>query len=232
MIDLMKNVPFPLVLGRQGESNITQIVFDMHSLRQIYGDGVLSLVIKRPGDSTPVPVAVDVSGDTATWTVTSAETDVPGTGEAQFTYYVDDEVKKTIIYKTLVRPSLAAGGSAPDAYESWLDALSRIGGQIVTDKEDALSDIETAKDAAISDVAAAGVSATGSITDERDSAISRIQQEAETASGYAEAAASSATDADQSAEAAEQYARQAESYAENLHFSESGSGNVVISIGG
>jgi len=250
-IDLMKNIAFPLVLGRQGEGGVTNIVFDFSGLRQAYGDGSLYLVLKRQGEI--FPVALDVSGDLATWTVSNVETDVPGKGEAQLSYMVAGKIKKTIIYKTIVLPSLMASGPAPDPYNNWLDTLGAMGGQIAADKAsaqeaiaadktealsaietnkmDALGDIAGAKGGALEDITASQVNAVQAVTDAKDTAIGRIREEASVARQYAEAAEASAGNASQSAQDAEEYARQAQSYAENLHFTESNTGDVVISIG-
>ena len=263
--DLMGQT-FTLYLGRQGENNARALTFDLSAIRQKYGNGNLSLALKRPGDARPFPVVVDVSGDQAIWTVSNVETDIPGIGEAQFTYTVDGVIKKTVIYRTKVEPSLTPlSEKAPDPFDNWLDELSSIGGQIVADKAEALeniadartgalSDIEAARADAVSDIESAEADAVASVdsagrnaitavtqaradalTDvsaEATRAVNEIHKEAEDASGYADEASRSATEAKASEDAASDYADQARSYAENLHFTESSSGNIVISIGG
>ena len=253
---------FILYFGRQGEKNARTLTFDMYGLRAKYGNGTLTLALKRPGDSNPFPVAVDVSGNTAIWTVSNIETDIVGEGEAQFTYTVDGMIKKTVIYKTKVDPSLTPlSETAPEAFNNWLDELSAIGGQVVIDKAEALdaiadsrsgtlSDITDARTNAVNDVSTAKSDALGEIStalseslldisDARTAAVNAVHEEAVAASGYANDASGYANNASRSAEvalaseqAASGYADEARSYAENLHFTESSSGNIVISIGG
>lgn len=252
--DLMGQA-FTLYLGRQGEKDARTLTFDLSCMRKKYGDGTLALAMKAPTGGNPYPVAVDVSGDVATWTVSNVETDVPGVGEAQFTYTVDGVIKKTVIYKTLVDPSLTPlSEKAPDAFDNWLDELTQIGGQIVADKGEALTAISESKTEAIGDVQTAGTNAVNAVSSARTSAledlsttktetltdvsearteaVNAIHAEAEAAGGYAKQAEQAASDAQSSEQAAGQYAEEARSYAENLHFNESSSGNIVISVGG
>lgn len=263
--DLMGQ-PFTLYLGRQGEKDARTLTFDLSCMKKKFGQGTLALAMKSPAGGDPFPVAVDVSGDTATWTVSNVETDTPGEGEAQFTYTVNGVIKKTVIYKTKVDASLTPlSETAPDPFDNWLDELTQIGGQIVIDKAEALDDIADARSEALTDISGAKTEAVGDIqaagtnavnavlsartsaledlstattetlsdvSEAREGAVSTIRTEAEAASGYAEQAEQSASAAQASEQAASQYAEEARSYAENLHFTESSPGNIIISVGG
>ena len=272
------NIPsITLYLGRQGENNVKEISFDFSGLKNEFGDGTVSLVVQRPTDSEPYPVALDTVNEAAVWTVSNVDTSVEGIGKAQVTYTVNDQIKKSIIYKTKVLPSLKPESETPpDAFENWLDTLGNLSGQIVADKAQALIDIETARVNslddiesdrvnAIADIQKAGntakdevlqtktqsldaisqaqSSALNSISEGRASALQEIetqggaavksaQQYAQAANESAQSASGYAEDAQGYVEDAERYAKQAESYAENLHFSDDGTGNVSITIGG
>lgn len=155
-----------LYLGRQGENNVKEISFDFSGLKNEFGDGTISLVVQRPTDSEPYPVALDIVDESAVWTVSNVDTSVEGIGKAQVTYTVDDQVKKSVIYKTKVLPSLKPESEMPpDAFENYLDTLGNLSGQIVADKAQALSDIETAR-----------VNSLDDIKDERADVIMDIQE--------------------------------------------------------
>lgn len=289
MIKLKESPSLVLYLGRQGENGVRTLNFDFSDFRERFGDGVLSLVMRRKVTEDPYPIALDIIPQSiAVWTVSNVETDIVGSGEAQFIYTVGGNVKKTVIYKTRVDASLTpVSETAPEAFQNWLDRLAEIGGQISTDKSVALEEIESAeaealqaigldksnalqaisdsrsgalqaisvdlanaiqdirtdKTDAIETIQTNKINALNAISDSRLSALDAIDAEKESALqdmgdlvddawGYSESARVSSEDAEGFAGDAERYARQAESYAENLHFTDTGAGNIKITIGG
>lgn len=232
MIDIMKNQQLTLKLGRQGENDATVITFDLTGLKEEFGEGILALLMQRSGDANPFPVTIETTENTAVWTVSNVETSIPGIGRAQITYTVDNVIKKTVIYNTLVEPSLVSESETPpDPYNSWLDTLTQIGGQIVIDKTEALDDIADAKAEALSDVSSAKTTALSDISTARTEAISAVQAETSRAQEYADDASRYKEEAEEARWLAQEYVDQARSYAEGLHFDESTSGNIVIHIG-
>lgn len=152
-ISIGNNPPVTLYLGRQGENNVKEILFDLSYLKQEFGDGSVSLVMQRPTDSEPYPVALDIVDGSAVWTVSNVDTSVDGIGKAQVTYTINEQIKKSVIYKTKVLPSLKPESETPpDAYENWLDTLGNLSGQISADKAQALIDIETARVNSLDDI--------------------------------------------------------------------------------
>lgn len=243
-IEVKSNPTMSLYLGRQYENNVTEITFDFKKLKDEFGDGVLSLIYQKPGSTTPYPIVLDIRGDTATWWVSSADTDVVGEGEAQLTYTVGSQIKKTVIYKTKVNRSIGPSSQTePDDFGTWLDRIAELGAQVVTDKAEALEEIDAAKDASLESIAAkereavshvsdAESSALADIEAKRQSALQVIDDRVDDAREYASDAESFANDADVSAALAKKYADDAKAYAENLHFSDAGDGDISITIGG
>lgn len=138
VIDLSVERSVMLNLGRVGENNITEFVFDYTNWTDEFGEGVLSLVLKRQGDAEGYPKSMTVKSGQSTWVVDSTDAGVEGIGEAQLTYTVNGDVKKSVIYLTRTCPSIEPVGPAPDPYQSWLD-------QMIEAKEDAENAAESAK---------------------------------------------------------------------------------------
>lgn len=108
-----------IILGRCGENNIRQIRINIQSLIDSFGDGNAVLSHKRSQDDIPYLVPIERDGNKIVWTVTSGDTNYPGVGECEIRWMVGDAIAKSIIYKTIVYPSL----SAPLPPNSWYDQM-------------------------------------------------------------------------------------------------------------
>ncbi len=141
VIDLSVERSVMLNLGRVGENGVTEFVFDYANWTEEFGEGVLSLVLKRQGDAEGYPKSMTVESGQSTWVVDSTDVGVEGIGEAQLTYTVNGDAKKSVIYLTRTCPSIEPVGPAPDPYQSWLD-------QMIEAKEDAENAADRAETAA------------------------------------------------------------------------------------
>ena len=112
-------------IGRRGENCAVCVVFDVSKWVAIYGDGNAELLHRRPGDAAPYPCVLTRDGDTVTWTITSADTDVVGYGEAELRWYAGETLAKSVIYRTVVRKALDDGAivDPPDPADDWLKQL-------------------------------------------------------------------------------------------------------------
>lgn len=70
-------------LGRRGENEATEVVFDVSSLVSTYGAGNPVLLAKRAQDSTAYPVSATSEEDSVTWLVNSADSAQASAEEAQ-----------------------------------------------------------------------------------------------------------------------------------------------------
>lgn len=111
-----------VILGRCGENNVLQIRINIQSLIDKFGEGNAILVHKRSQDNIPYLVPIDRDSNEIVWTVTSVDTNYPGVGECEIRWLVGDAIAKSIIYKTIVRPSLT-GESTPEPPDSWYDRM-------------------------------------------------------------------------------------------------------------
>lgn len=127
--------PIQIYLGKQFESGIKKIIFDVSSLISVYGLGSIEIVHKNP-DDVEYPVVIEkISDSEYAWEIKTADTYKNGFGEIQLTYFVDDAKKKTTIIQTVIGKSIGVLPVAPDVVRPYLDQITEIGAQVKTDKE-------------------------------------------------------------------------------------------------
>ena len=127
-----------LQLGRAGETGVRQVVFDLSGWLAELGPGHAALVVELPDDDRRYPIPIADADGVAIWTITAAETAVPGYGQAQLSYLVEDKVAKTQIYQTWVEASLSSTeDTPPEAQQGWVDRVLASGVQAQTAAESA-----------------------------------------------------------------------------------------------
>ena len=117
-----------LFIGRRGENEVTEVVFDFSEWQAEFGNGVIDLFVKRNGDSAAYPVVLSVDGTVATWLVTATDTNVADYGKAEYVYTVDGKIAKSAVFTFYVAEDIGqASGEAPDPYEDWIETLTGLG---------------------------------------------------------------------------------------------------------
>ena len=112
-----------LLLGRQGDNEVTAFAFDFSTLIENVGaGGVLELYVKRSDMNTPYIAETTVDGNIATWVVKNTDT-VAGNGQLEAKYILDGAVKWHRIYKTFTDVSMGESGSVPEPYEDWVQEV-------------------------------------------------------------------------------------------------------------
>lgn len=115
-----------LPLGRQTEHGVRQVWFDLTWLIKNFGEGTPVLVHQRTPDLSPYPVTAERVGNNLIWKIDETDTYFEGIGRAEIRWEVDnadDDVGKTVIYKTSVQKSLTSQTEIPDPLESWYEKL-------------------------------------------------------------------------------------------------------------
>lgn len=112
-----------LPLGRQGENEALQIVFDVSQLIADYGEGTAVLVAQRSQDVAPYTIVTTQSDKTVTWTISSTDTLYQGVGKANLMWNVNNTIAKTIDFDTYVFPSISGIVTVPDALQSWYNEM-------------------------------------------------------------------------------------------------------------
>lgn len=117
-----------LFIGRRGENEVTEVVFDFFEWQTEFGNGVIDLFVKRNGDSAAYPVVLSVDGTVATWLVTATDTNVADYGKAEYVYTVNGKIAKSAVFTFYVAEDIGqASGEAPDPYEDWIETLTGLG---------------------------------------------------------------------------------------------------------
>lgn len=117
-----------LFIGRRGENEVTEVVFDFSEWQAEFGNGVIDLFVKRNGDSAAYPVVLSVDGTVATWLVTATDTNVADYGKAEYVYTVNGKIAKSAVFTFYVAEDIGqASGEAPDPYEDWIETLTGLG---------------------------------------------------------------------------------------------------------
>ena len=112
-----------IYLGRQGEKQAREIVFDLSALREKYGAGTATLYHQRSKDPAPYLIA-ETTGTTMTWTVSETDTVYAGIGYCEFRYTFGAEgLSKSTMFATNVKASLSGDVIIPAALQAWYDAL-------------------------------------------------------------------------------------------------------------
>jgi hypothetical protein len=142
----------PIVIGRQGENQVTTIKFSIDALFPHIQNATYGLLHQRHGDAAPYPVATMAIGGYVNWVINSADVGKVGSGTAQLTAYKDGAVAKSIIFTTITLTSMGTT-DAPDPVQIYIDRIVRAGQEAVNAAADAE---ESAEEAASSAEAAAG----------------------------------------------------------------------------
>lgn len=112
-----------LPLGRQLEHGVREVWFDLTWLIENVGEGTAVLVYQRSKDVAPYVVTTQLHGNVLVWTVGDADTAYDGFGKAEIRWTVDENLAKTVTYRTNVLSSITAGEDVPEPLESWYDQM-------------------------------------------------------------------------------------------------------------
>lgn len=109
-------------LGRAGENDHTQVIFDTVVQQWIaeYPSAVIGLYNRPHGHEQAYPVAnIQQTGGTVIWTVKSADTSVEGRGQCELVAIAGETIVKSAIYDTNVLPALDGSATPPAPWEEW-----------------------------------------------------------------------------------------------------------------
>jgi len=112
-----------LPIGRQLEHGVRQVWFDLSYLIENFGEGTATLVHQRNQDLAPYIVTTEQTNTNLMWTIDETDTAYEGFGRAEIRWVVNDDLAKTVIYKTNVMKSLTAQTEVPEPLESWYDQM-------------------------------------------------------------------------------------------------------------
>jgi len=220
-----------IIIGRRSTYETQQVIFDVSWLVQTYGEGTAELLIKRPKDASAYPVVATLDGNTLTWTVSETDTQYRGHGECEIFWYVNGGLAKSCICGiTILRDIGDTTETAPDPYETWVETLSRLGAETLTNAQAA----EQSANNAAQSASEADNSAAAALESEENALNSENAAKAseQAAAASKQGAEQSATEAAQSANAAESSANDAQESADNASASADRAEQAAASIEG
>lgn len=179
-------LPDRILLGRQTENGARQVRIDCQPWLAQWPELNIEIWV-TPAVGDPYPVMPTMDGDTAVWTISSADTAHAGDGTMEVIGLLDGVKTLSVVTMTYVTASTTAvPGTTPEAYQGWVDQVLAAGAEAA----------ESAELAAVSEAKAA----------EHSTAAAESARQAEegnqAAKGAAGEAAGSAEAAERSAEAA------------------------------
>lgn len=190
-------------VGRQGEYNVRQIVFDLTAIAEAVGHGTAT-IIHYPIDGAPYTVpafagdsydAAVQDGNTLTWTIGQLATQHKNNGVAVVTWTTAAGLKKSRRFKTKCQPSIEVSDVEQAAQQAYIDQMATIAADIagsVQEAAGAVTDVNNAAAAgitAVGDAAAAAVQDVNSAVQSADSKIAEIRAAGDAAVAAASAAA-------------------------------------------
>ena len=185
-------------IGKIKENLVTEVELPAPG----FGGGSYAVLLRRPKEEQPYPVAARHEGGSLLWTVQTADTAIAGTGKLECRWYGDNgEVAKSQTYMVRITDGLPDPTEAPEAWEGFM-------GQVARDAQAAQTAAGEAKANADGAAASAGI-AQGAATE-----AGKLAGAAGEAANAAAAAASAASSAQAGAESAERNARAAAEAAE------------------
>ncbi len=145
----------PLVLGHQGENNVTEARFSVGLYKKQLPGCAFVLTHRRPGEASPSPVLTELNENELIWPITGSDTALCGQGLCQVNVTLNGRLMKSRLFDTRVLPALDPPGPAPAPWQSWVDQVICAGGQAqisaisaASSAADALENREMAEQAA------------------------------------------------------------------------------------
>lgn len=113
---------FPI--GRRGENNAREVVFDITYFKETFGDGTASLLVLRPDDEVAYPVTVTQSTNEVNWIVTSTDTERSGEGKIELQWSKNNVKVKSSTWGIIIEKDIGNSTvTPPDTPESWAERL-------------------------------------------------------------------------------------------------------------
>lgn len=124
-----------VTLGRVGENRVAQLLIDTSDWAREFPGGRLALFIERP-DGRKYIAAVENSGGSWAYTLTSADLAMAGRGRMQLQWMVDGQIARSKILDTVTMPSIMASEGPPGYPEQgYLEQMAAIGARAALDAD-------------------------------------------------------------------------------------------------
>ena len=123
-----------VTLGYQGENEYKRVAFDISDwIRTEGAGGDVLLFFKRPGETAPYPCDIEVNENIVYWTITAAETNIVGVGEAELQYRINSTIVKSKTIAFRIKESLT---DVEDVQSTWVEKVLKVYDDIYTTGEE------------------------------------------------------------------------------------------------
>jgi hypothetical protein len=173
------------ILGRVGEANCTQIVWDVESILTEWPDATIKCIVQRAGDTEPYQASLAESGNTRICVLSAVELAKEGKTTIELRALKDDMVSKSAFYFGRVLSSLQGEGDTPS--EPIADVLNQLEERVdaATKAMETVDAAVTRADTAVTKAETATKSAETAVTDAQ-TAIQTAKTAAENAQNVAD----------------------------------------------
>ena len=131
MIYKADGVHVTIPIGRVGERNVRTVEFDISDWITKFGEGSVSLLIRRSKEDVVYPALISRDGQTVTWNVSDTDTAVKGIGKGELIYTVNDKVKKGTVFNFMVSDALTGTSeNPPEPYKTYVEKVVEAVGKI------------------------------------------------------------------------------------------------------
>lgn len=119
------NLPTNLLLGHQGEKNVTSYEFDVSSWLEEYPSGLMTVNVRRPGE-TKLQVypatGITMSNGVLVWVVDDVDTALAGRGSISLTMSTPEitNVKSTPLIATVIKEGNICTAEVPPGIDQWV----------------------------------------------------------------------------------------------------------------
>lgn len=124
------DTPSVIILGRQGEKNASEVIWDITEWQKSYGTGKVTLLYTKEGaEISPYPCQISVSGGQVKWLISPADLSFAHRGKCQLVYSVGNEITaKSPVYQTRVQASLGDDiATPPESFTNWVNKIIESG---------------------------------------------------------------------------------------------------------
>lgn len=111
-------------LGRQGEHMTQTVKIDASAWLDRLPGCALAIACKRPGETEIYLPQISVNEGVITWYITDQDTALAGYGCGEVRAVKDGKTKKSVVFQTRIKPSLAGDGTAlPPVPPDWVQQV-------------------------------------------------------------------------------------------------------------
>ena len=115
-------------IGRIGENETTEVVFDISGWKETFGDnGTFEVLHQRPRDSAPYLCTIREDDNSIIWIIKNTDLAHRGQGVCNLIYTVDNKVAKSDIFTTVIGTALIGGPTPPEPWTDWVEKVIEAG---------------------------------------------------------------------------------------------------------